>query len=480
MSLTLLPTPGCRPIAAFDDTRLIERGAKVVSYNVTGTVRHIKTGKIFGAVVDRIKTDNEIRKSLSSLFAFTIFPLPLLIPARMIARIITLLTGDFFRAGVKFGTEEFLLAKAKNPTLSNHRHRLLIAKHVTWQLVKNIVKIATMPIALVGLGFASFYGAVINPHDGRLMFSTIEELWSRDIIEICSNKHLRWLIIVTDFAGRCMLPKQTWDEKNLYRSFDDYHKDTIRAKFQTILARLKVNREFYRLSGVPVDEILQHLDRFRNDIRSVSTDDRSEIVKLNLSQSVAQANIARTLADILRLLRNIERKTLGIKTFQHQPVGERDNKELTNQPFKQKMFELQTNWIIGAQDRAQKKLKDDMDITKIVLQEKIDEIRNTNLRSKLSAELNSLEIKLEHAQAATGVVKLHNKKISIIESRLMVKKLTGQFTLLSTILKNYTHPQCETDFLEGLARLKEILAELQTPIVIKQEDAEKLAKAILS
>ncbi len=130
-------------------------------------------------------SDSSIRKNaVITFFVQAIFMTCVRIPCR----ILTLLSGDFIRAGIKIGERKYKIAtsplvKLKGPTPSQ---KSLIAKEICIQLVKNIVKIATYPLAIIGIQLSTLL-ALVSPLPGRRMIGVIESAWSRDGYELIND-----------------------------------------------------------------------------------------------------------------------------------------------------------------------------------------------------------------------------------------------------------------------------------------------------
>lgn len=232
--------------------------------NVTGGVYHPATGQTFGTVI-YVKTNEEIRCSSAKLNSIFFVVL-----ARIPARIFTLLTGDFIVSGCEFANRKWLVLKQKYNLESNLWLAGLRIGYSFTELLKNIIKIATYPIACVGLQLAAIYG-MFSPNDGRLIFSTIEDLWARNFINIThlpdSNISVIWLQ-VTDYIGLCMQSKDVFDQKNLYRVLGTYYPSSPKTLSYDVASTLKNNREYFEKTGLPIDRFIELISKFYKEADS--------------------------------------------------------------------------------------------------------------------------------------------------------------------------------------------------------------------
>jgi hypothetical protein len=167
-------------------------------------------------------SDDALRRKFSALF-FCAFPLGL--PIRLTARVVMIATGVWFYAG--YEKAQVIWAKTcldwhtqgrANPPPSTQDYNVILAKAIAFELVDNIVKCVTLPLSLVGLTFAAFWGLVV-PLDGRGLFSDIERAWSISLPEWMTDNSISTYV---NFMASCMQPKQVWKEINLYRFKQGY------------------------------------------------------------------------------------------------------------------------------------------------------------------------------------------------------------------------------------------------------------------
>lgn len=234
------------------------------------TVTNTKTNHIYNSL-DKVKhTPCQIRGCFTIL---GLFQSAVILLARIPARCICLLTGDFVSPGFKNGHEEWLIARqawslefAKNgkatsalPEMSSRY--LKIAKHILTQLAKNIIKIVTLPLALIALEFAALYGAIVHPVDGMMLYSGIEHIWSRDGIRISSHN---WhdLYRVTDYLAICMQPIERWMTRDFYTIFDDHAKYELSNLKTALFNKVLACKTFLSKEGINVNCALDTLEVF--------------------------------------------------------------------------------------------------------------------------------------------------------------------------------------------------------------------------
>lgn len=185
---------------------------------------------------------------------------PFIFAARIPYRIFLLFTGDFVRAGREFANKEWLEERqiwslARDDATScpgESRLNFLFFKYTFYQLIKSIAKIATLPFALIAMEFAAIYGAIFHPAGGEIIWSKVENLWSRDILEFSETATISYLgsnwrlgPVISDFSAPCLIERTVWKEKNIFRMAICYSKDTLRSRLGMIIAELNKNKHFY-------------------------------------------------------------------------------------------------------------------------------------------------------------------------------------------------------------------------------------------
>ena len=251
--------------------------------------------------------------SLRAKFFVLLLSIAPLIAIRITYRSITLLTGDFIRSGRELAQEEWQI-KSQKWSLSEAstpcpNRSSIIAKHVLWQLAKNVAKIVTYPIALVGLLLASLYG-IFDPINGRAWFAAIEETWSRDALHLSKGDLFSSLgFRLGEFIAICMQPKDVWNAKNFYQGVPYYHPETLRSLLLSIQFLIEKKNLFFNKEGVNTQKILHFISTIQNHIKSVSSRDTLETNESsNLEQTEPQQRIKNLLKQVLEKLKNIENK----------------------------------------------------------------------------------------------------------------------------------------------------------------------------
>lgn len=147
-----------------------------------GIVKDVKTGKIYGN-----GCDIELRMSFIALSIFQVISSPF----RLTYRVLSLCAFDFAVAGYRNAKVEWLNDKHKWQ-LSQQEEYLKsrtitqlpptsaafywkVAKNIPRELIINIFKIVTYPLAVIALEFAALYG-IFKPLDGRGLYSWIEDI----------------------------------------------------------------------------------------------------------------------------------------------------------------------------------------------------------------------------------------------------------------------------------------------------------------
>ncbi len=190
-----------------------------------------------------------------------------IIPAiRLPLRALCLLSGDFAKRGYELAKKDWDLERqawSLNPDRNDSApgKASLYGKVIAyslWQLVKNIMKIATYPIAMVAMAFATLYGCLIHHADGMLMCSAIEQAWSRDGVVITTEGG-EALYRFTDCIAACMQPEDVWDEVNLYGIGP-----SVSAYLGDIKRLLKNNSRFFEAEGISVELPLKWVEKWRN------------------------------------------------------------------------------------------------------------------------------------------------------------------------------------------------------------------------
>lgn len=281
-----------------------------------GRVVNSANGRIYGHMTKDSNAGLRAKFALLSLIQA-----PVMLLGRIPYRIYGVLSGDFIDSGVKAAKKEWQIkeqqwsmqASAKNSIKPSYN--FIVAKHVTWHLLKNICKIITMPLAIVAQQFAALYG-LINPLDGRILFSAINDLWSRAIIPMHSTGFRGYMLHISDYLGFCLQPKDVWDNKKLYRIYPDYNPQTIRSLLNGISVELRDKQVFFQNEGVAVESILSQLLLFQKNVANVSYNDLSEVRENGLLEAPTrdQAAVRESFQAIIANLVKIEQYRQSIAT----------------------------------------------------------------------------------------------------------------------------------------------------------------------
>jgi len=218
--------------------------------DLTGYVVDLDSKRSYGMLHD---PNNDIRVKLCVI---AIFQIPWGLCVRMPYRAICLLTGDFFSEGVHKANKAWELERQQwsmnktneTDTLPPSDTDLLFkaTREVLKQLVINIVKVVTYPLAMIAIEFAALYGLILHPLDGRKFLATIEEAYSEGILR--EGEFQRDLHAFGDFFV-CMQPEDVWKRKNLFR-FDDPNGNSIRARILRLENKLIDREDFLKNEGL--------------------------------------------------------------------------------------------------------------------------------------------------------------------------------------------------------------------------------------
>lgn len=270
-----------------------------------GVVKDKNSGNVYGAA--HPDTKDFVRGKLMVLF----FVQPFVIVPRIPYRLWGIVKGNSVHIGLQKAEKEWRLETQKwrledkdkgLPPPSQNSFRLKVAGKVSWQLVKDIVKVATYPIAWIGMEFATLYGSLFNPYDGRALFATLEHAWSSD--ELFPLSIVGGLDIqLGEYLAKCMQPQAVWKERNLYRFADHYHPDTLRNVLRNVEFSLKNQKEFFEKENV-LTSILTCVDDYQKNIKDYSLRASEEV---KIGQNNKQRLIRSELEKILNNLQEIEK-----------------------------------------------------------------------------------------------------------------------------------------------------------------------------
>lgn len=242
---------------------------------------------------------------------------------RMPVRIAKLMEGDFVSTGKKLALQELRTecsrktkeANAKGAkdgkviiTPAENELRNVTIKKTLWQLAKNIAKLVTYPLAIVGLQLATIYG-LINPNGGRAMFAMIEETWAREMLPTAPSHilEIKW----SEYLAPCMQPEDIAERDNLFPVTipgQPYHTDTLRSLMSHLNRKLKGDVEFYKNTGIDVDKLLTTIKNTKAAVSVNGRADLREIENEHLSQTKNEQAVAERLKKIISALYKIEEK----------------------------------------------------------------------------------------------------------------------------------------------------------------------------
>lgn len=197
-----------------------------------GVVVNNATGRIYGSITH--DSDTNLRVKFAALLIFQI-PFGLF---RLTYRILSFVAFDFAVAGYRNAKAEWLNERQQwqlkqqqaflqsktiaqlSPNASAFYWKL--SKNITCQLILNIFKIVTYPLAVIALEFAALYG-VFKPLDGRGIFSKIDDIAAkRDPYDIPFP-------LIANYCAPCMQPKDVWNRQNWHAWYSDYEPNSYRS-----------------------------------------------------------------------------------------------------------------------------------------------------------------------------------------------------------------------------------------------------------
>lgn len=203
-------------------------------------------------------TNNDLREKFTGLFFGTALGA---IFFRIPYRIFDLLTGGSIRRGIMDAKHEYRMLKVEKSKTGQKVHRvalaLLLAKNIFLQLVKDIVQIATYPLGLVGLQFASFVG-LFMPLEARVVFAKLEDLYVVDFRLFTSCELVPGAMLF--YAAPCMQTQESWQRRNIY-AIDAmrYNPDTPRSLRLTLSNNLERFSTYFETHFKEIKKSLNHL-----------------------------------------------------------------------------------------------------------------------------------------------------------------------------------------------------------------------------
>lgn len=243
-------------------------------------------------------------------------------------RIHSLCSKDYAIAGKILGEREWHIERQKwskglIPNLPNEKRRLeLIDKHTNNQLIKNIVKIVTLPLAIVGLQLAALYGLLLNPWDGRKMIANVEATWCRDINTLTSDDFKNDLVMrCGEILAICMQPEDVWNDYNLYPFVGNHPKGTIRSEIREISVLARKEKEFFEGEGINISEVLTQIKLLKETVKGISPKDDCEFTEVNGHINFGirlekLSAVAKALCELKKLMFNLMQEREKVIPFQ--------------------------------------------------------------------------------------------------------------------------------------------------------------------
>lgn len=228
-------------------------------------------------------------------------------------RALGILTADWLRTGCPLAKREWLLARqawSQNPTTKSKlpgRISLVgkVIKHSLWQLIKNVVKAVTYPLASIAIAFACLVGLIFNLQTGRKWVSKIEDAWSRDLIRV-PGQWMTAQITFGEYLAPCMLPEHIIEKQNAM------HSGGPRANLLSYSIFMK---QFLQNEGVAVDTIIKGIEGYRNWYKQTTDDVKNE----------KQPKAYKLFTEILKDLKKIEsarERTIRAQLIGNDPVDQ--------------------------------------------------------------------------------------------------------------------------------------------------------------
>lgn len=224
---------------------------------------------------------------LRCLLGLLVSGFPLVSAFRIPTRVFYLLSGDFVRRGYELAKKDWDLKRqawSLNPGNTSAPGKISLSlrtiAYSLWELVKNVIKIATYPLALVGLVFASLYGCLVHPSDGMRMVAALEYAWSRSGVVVTTEEG-RALYQLSECLAVCMQSERAWEEANIYGS--NPSNPSASETLGNIKRLLSNNTAFFRAEQISVNRMLNWVEEW------FKTGERHEQVQVNTFQNVLKS-----------------------------------------------------------------------------------------------------------------------------------------------------------------------------------------------
>lgn len=170
---------------------------------------------------------SQLRKKFKDIFLVSS---PLFLLARLPARCFFLLTGSWGIAGAEKAKKIWAQKCVTHfnseiaPPKPLIYYRIFIVS-VGSELIKDICKCTTLPLALVGILFGSLWG-MVSPYDGRKIIGDIENLWSIELPDFFMDRRI---VFITNYMALCMKDIESFKDQNLFRILQNYNPQTLRS-----------------------------------------------------------------------------------------------------------------------------------------------------------------------------------------------------------------------------------------------------------
>lgn len=159
---------------------------------------------------------------IGKLFGLGVATIPVALPIRMTTRLILLVTGSWISSGYDKTQKvwnklyfNWYYNEQNLPVPTSSQYYQILAENIGTELIDQVAKCISLPLAAIALTFVAFAG-LLNPLDGRKIYSDIERLWSIRLPESITD---RSIMSFCNYTAPCMQPKSTYKEQNLFRFY---------------------------------------------------------------------------------------------------------------------------------------------------------------------------------------------------------------------------------------------------------------------
>lgn len=174
----------------------------------------------------------------------------------------------------------------------------LVGSCMTKELISDVTKCATLPLAVIGIIFSSLWG-MANPDDGRKLIGRIEKVlsiqlpkWIEHNSPLCISKH-GIIFRFVNILAICFQDIKTWKEMNIFRYWHEFNPLTLRS--------LLLNLENLHKDGLGhVEQFEDKLERWRRLLPDFSPNDSQELDDDgNINHTMAEMKIQHALISLL-------------------------------------------------------------------------------------------------------------------------------------------------------------------------------------